>query len=85
MKKSLLILSISALSLLVSCGNDVATSSDSKISEEETSSIDQTSSETKETYERPEAQEKSIIYQKRALPTLKRGVKEVRTWRTTNI
>ena len=73
MKKSLLILSISALSLLVSCGNDVVTSSDSKMSEEGTSSANQPSSETKETYEKPEAQEKSIIYQKRALPTLKRG------------
>ena len=59
MKKSLLILSISALSLLVSCGNDVVTSSDSKMSEEGTSSANQPSSETKETYEKPEAQEKA--------------------------
>jgi len=70
MKKSLLILSISALSLLASCGNDVVSSSNS-IASEEGSSV--TSSESKETYTRPEAQEKSIIYQKRALPALKRG------------
>ena len=70
MKKSLLILSISALSILASCGNDVVSSSNS-IASEEDSSV--TSSESKETYTRPEAQEKSIIYQKRAIPTLKRG------------
>lgn len=72
MKKSLLILSIGALSILASCGNDVISSSPVTSSDHsgEDSSISQ---DSKETYTRPEAQERSIIYQTRAIPTLKRG------------
>lgn len=69
MKKKLL-LSLTALTLLASCASEkpVDTSSESESTESS-----QTSSESKENYDKPEAGEEAIIYQKRAIPTIKRG------------